>query len=193
MRADVSDEHAVRAAVDDLREILGEVDILVNNAGSSATAISSTWRPRPGMPSSPRTFAAPTCSPERCCPLFSLAFGRVVNIPSISALGHAGRANYIAAKGAITASTRAVAHEVAADGVTIDAIGPGVVLTGMTEFGARQAGRILADHIELLRQSIPVERVDAPYDVARAVAFFAADDADFVTGQILYVGGGPHG
>ena len=102
-------------------------------------------------------------------------FGRIINISSISALGHGGRANYIAAKGGIEAFTRAVAHEVAADGVTVNAIGPGVVVTGMTELGARRMGRSLADHVEVLRQSVPVGRVGAPYDIARAGETFAYD------------------
>ena len=192
--ADVGDEQTVHAAVDQLHGHLGEVDILVNNAGIKrdgdlvdmatedwdaviATHLRGTYLlTRAVLPSMQRR-----------------GFGRIVNVSSISALGHAGRANYIAAKGGIEAFTRAVAHEVAAAGVTVNAIGPGVVVTGMTELGARQAGRSLADHIEVLRQSIPVGRVGAPYDIARAVAFFVADDADFVTGQILYVSGGPHG
>jgi 3-oxoacyl-[acyl-carrier protein] reductase len=194
VRADVSDEPAVHTALGELGSELGEIDILVNNAGFQrdgdlvdmateewdtviATHLRGTFLvTRAVLPSMQRRH-----------------FGRVVNVSSISALGHAGRANYIAAKGGIEAFTRAVAHEVAADGVTVNAIGPGVVVTGMTELGARRAGRSLADHIEILRQSIPVGRVGAPFDIARAVAFFVADDADFITGQILYVSGGPHG
>lgn len=68
-----------------------------------------------------------------------------------------------------------MAHEVAADGVTVNAIGPGVVVTGMTELGARRMGRSLADHVEVLRQSVPVGRVGAPYDIARAGETFAYD------------------
>jgi NAD(P)-dependent dehydrogenase (short-subunit alcohol dehydrogenase family) len=68
-----------------------------------------------------------------------------------------------------------------------------VIVTKMTELGAQRSGRSLADHIEVLRQTVPVGRVGTPDDIARAVAFFAADDADFITGQIIYVSGGPHG
>jgi 3-oxoacyl-[acyl-carrier protein] reductase len=194
VRADVSDETEVHAAVSDLRQELGEAEILVNNAGFArdsnlvamptedwdaviATHLRGTYLlTRAVLPSMQRR-----------------RFGRIVNISSISALGHAGRANYIAAKGGIEAFTKAVAHEVARDGITVNAIGPGVIVTKMTELGARRAGRSLADHIEVLRQSVPVGRVGAPHDIARTVAFFAADDADFITGQIIYVSGGPHG
>lgn len=194
IQADVSDEAAVRAAIADGSRQLGDVEILVNNAGFArdgnlvdmscddwdaviATHLRGTYLlTRAVLPSMQRR-----------------RFGRIVNISSISALGHAGRANYIAAKGGIEAFTKAVAHEVAADGITINAIGPGVIVTRMTELGARRAGRTLDEHIEVLRQTIPVGRVGTPQDIARAVEFFIADDADFITGQILYVSGGPHG
>ena len=125
------------------------------------------------MPSSPRNRRGAYLLTRAVLPAMrSRGFGRIVNISSISALGHAGRANYIAAKGGIEAFTRAVAHAVAADGVTVNAIGPGVVVTGMTEVGARRAGRSLSEHIEVLRQSVAVGRVGTPYDIARAVAFY---------------------
>ena len=63
----------------------------------------------------------------------------------------------------------------------------------MTELGAQRAGRSLSEHIEVLRQSIPVGRVGTPDDISRAVAFFVDDAADYITGQVLYVSGGPDG
>ncbi len=120
-------------------------------------------------------------------------WGRIVNISSISALAHAGRANYVAAKAGLEGLTRALAHEVAGDGITVNAVGPGVVVTGMTERGARRLDRTLEEHVEILRQTVAVGRVGTPHDIARAVAFFTAEDADFVTGQVIYVSGGPHG
>ena len=194
VRADVSDEPAVGAALEEVRQELGEIEILINNAGFQ--------RDNDLVDLATDDWDAVIAAHLRGTFLLTRAvlpsmqrrkFGRIVNISSISALGHAGRANYIAAKAGIEAFTRAVAHEVAADGVTVNAVGPGVVVTGMTELGARRAGRSLTDHIEVLRRTVPVGRVGAPYDIARTVAFFVADDADFVTGQILYVSGGPHG
>jgi 3-oxoacyl-[acyl-carrier protein] reductase len=194
IQADVADEAAVRVALPDGCRRSGDVEILVNNAGFArdgnlvdmsvddwdaviATHLRGTYLlTRAVLPSMQRR-----------------GFGRIVNISSISALGHAGRANYIAAKGGIEAFTKAVAHDVTADGITINAIGPGVIVTRMTELGARRAGRTLDEHIEVLRQTVPVGRVGTPEDIARAVGFFVADDADFTTGQVLYVSGGPHG
>jgi 3-oxoacyl-[acyl-carrier protein] reductase len=191
---DLSVPGAARLVADQIEAAGLEVEILVNNAGFArdsnlaemptedwdaviATHLRGTYLlTRAVLPSMQRRH-----------------FGRIVNISSISALGHGGRANYIAAKAGIEAFTKAVAHEVAGDGITVNAIGPGVIVTKMTELGARRAGRSLADHIEVLRQTVPVGRVGTPDDIARAVAFFVADDADFITGQVIYVSGGPHG
>jgi NAD(P)-dependent dehydrogenase (short-subunit alcohol dehydrogenase family) len=96
-------------------------------------------------------------------------WGRIANISGISALAHAGRANYVAAKAGLEGFTRALAHETAGDGVTVNAVGPGV--TGMTALGAERRGRTFEEHVEALRQTVPVGRVGTPYDIARAVAF----------------------
>jgi NAD(P)-dependent dehydrogenase (short-subunit alcohol dehydrogenase family) len=77
-------------------------------------------------------------------------------------------------------------------GITVNAVGPGTVQTEMTKVSAARAGRTLEDHLEIQAKGIPVGRIGTPHDIARAVLFFAAEDADFVTGQIIYVSGGPH-
>jgi 3-oxoacyl-[acyl-carrier protein] reductase len=194
VRADVSDEADVDAAMIELHQELGEVEILVNNAGFARDS-NLVEMPTEDWDAVIATHLRGTYLLSRAVlpSMQRRRFGRIVNISSISALGHAGRANYIAAKAGIEAFTKAVAHEVAGDGITVNAIGPGVIVTKMTELGAQRAGRSLADHIEVLRQTVPVGRVGTPDDIARAVAFFAEDDADFITGQIIYVSGGPHG
>jgi 3-oxoacyl-[acyl-carrier protein] reductase len=118
---------------------------------------------------------------------------RIIDISSISALGDDERANYVAAKVGLERLTRAAALDLASYGITVNAVGPGVIHTAMTTVSAARAGRTLEQHLELQAKSIPRGRVGTPHDIARAVLFFAADDADFVTGQVLYVSGGPHG
>jgi 3-oxoacyl-[acyl-carrier protein] reductase len=120
-------------------------------------------------------------------------WGRVVNISSISALGGADRVNYVSAKAGLEGLTKAAALELAPDGITVNAIGPGVVRTAMTEVSAARAGRSVDEHLDVLKRTIPVGRVGTPHDIARAVAFFTDDDAGYITGQVLYVSGAPHG
>lgn len=192
--ADVSDEHQVELAVATAATELGEIGILVNNAGfvrnvMLADMATADWDDVVG-------------THQRGAFLFTRAvvagmkrqgWGRIVNISSISALGGLKRASYVSAKAGIEGFTKAVAHELAADGITANAIGPGVVVTGMTAAGAKEAGRTLDEHVAVLGQGVAVGRVGTPYDIARAVAFFTDDEADFITGQVLYVSGTPHG
>ena len=194
VEADVADEQQVAAGVEQATSTLGRVGILVNNAGFARDADL--------VEMSTDDWDAVVATHLRGTFLFSRAvlpgmreagWGRIVNMSSISALAHAGRPNYVAAKAGIEALTKALAHEVAGEGITVNAIGPGVVVTGMTEAGARRRGRTLDEHVEALRQTVPVGRVGTPHDIARAVAFFTDEEADFVTGQVLYVSGGPHG
>ena len=194
VEADVAAEQQVAAGFEEAASTLGPVGILVNNAGFARDADL--------VEMSTDDWDAVVATHLRGTFLFSRAvlpgmreagWGRIVNISSISALAHAGRPNYVAAKAGIEALTKALAHEVAAESITVNAIGPGVVVTGMTEAGARRRGRTLDEHVEALRLTVPVGRVGKPHDIARAVAFFTDDEADFVTGQVLYVSGGPHG
>jgi 3-oxoacyl-[acyl-carrier protein] reductase len=192
--ADVADENSVDLALAEIVDRLGPVGILVNNAGFArddmvAEMSTTDWDDVVG------THLRGTFLFSRAVlgAMRATRWGRIVNISSISALAHSGRANYVAAKAGVEAFTKALAHEVACDGITANAVGPGVVVTGMTEVGARRLGRSLEEHVEALRETVPVGRVGTPADVSRAVAFFTHDDADFVTGQVVYVSGGPHG
>lgn len=192
--ADVADEAAVTDALATVHEAFGDVEILVNNAGfprdGDVTELSADdWDAVLGVHLRGAFLTTRGVLPA----MRATAWGRIVNMSSISALAHDGRANYVSAKAGLEAFTKAVAHENAGLGITANAIGPGVVVTGMTEIGARRRGRSIEEHVELLRQTVPVGRVGTAHDIARAVAFFAAEDADFITGQVLYVSGGPHG
>ena len=192
--ADVADEQQVEAAVEQAAQAHGHVGILVNNAGFARDAdlvemSTDDWDTVVATHLRGTFLLSRQVLPA----MREAGWGRIVNMSSISALAHAGRPNYVAAKAGIEALTKALAHEVAGEGITVNSIGPGVVVTGMTAAGARRRGRTLEEHVEALRLTVPVGRVGTPHDIARAVAFFTDDDADFVTGQVLYVSGGPHG
>jgi 3-oxoacyl-[acyl-carrier protein] reductase len=111
-------------------------------------------------------------------------WGRIVSITSIvAATGNPGQANYAAAKAGLTGMSKALAAEVAARGITVNCVAPGLIQTAMTEvLGAEQRARLL--------QQIPQGRLGSGADVAAAVGFLASAEAGYVTGQTLHVNGG---
>src|SRR4051794_9791106 len=130
--ADVSEESAVSDAVRTVNEQFGDVGIVVNNAGFArdSNAVDMTTADWDDVIAT-HLGGAFLLSRAVLPAMRDAQWGRIVNISSISARAHAGRANYIAAKSGLEGLTRALAHEVAADGITVNAVGPGVVVTGM--------------------------------------------------------------
>jgi len=111
-------------------------------------------------------------------------FGRIINLSSVAGImGQAGSSNYAASKAGLIGMTKSVAREVGKKNVTANCIAPGFIMTEMTE--------VLPDAVkEAAMQVIPVRRFGKVEEVARAVAFLAADDAGYITGQVLCVDGG---
>ena len=118
-------------------------------------------------------------------------WGRIVNLSSTSALGNRGQANYSAAKAGIQGFTKTLAFELGKFGVTANAIAPGFIETDMTAATAARIGMSFEDFKTAAAQEIPVGRVGQPDDIANAVSFFVSERAGFVSGQVLYVAGGP--
>jgi 3-oxoacyl-[acyl-carrier protein] reductase len=111
-------------------------------------------------------------------------WGRIVNIVSVSGIsGHAGQANYSAAKGGLIAMTRALAQELATRGITVNAVAPGLVETEIIAHLKPEARQ------EFLRR-IPMARFGSPEEIAAVVGFLASDRATYVTGQVWRVDGG---
>jgi 3-oxoacyl-[acyl-carrier protein] reductase len=112
--------------------------------------------------------------------------GRIVNIASIAGLvGFHGQANYAAAKAGVIGLTRAVAKELARRRITVNAVAPGVIRTPML-------GDLKPELLATYEQQIPLGRIGRPEDVANAVLFLAADESEYITGQVLPVTGGWH-
>ena len=118
-------------------------------------------------------------------------FGRVVNLSSSSALGNRGQANYSAAKAGLQGFTKTLAIELGKFGITANAVAPGFIVTDMTAATAARVGMGFEDFQKAAAGQIPVQRVGRPEDIANAIAFFTGEDAGFVSGQVLYVAGGP--
>lgn len=115
-------------------------------------------------------------------PMIRKRWGRIVNISSVSGItGNRGQVNYSAAKGAIHSATKALSLEVASRGVTVNAIAPGIIETGMTE-------EVFSD--DMIKAIIPMKRAGRPQEVADLVSFLASERASYITGQIISINGG---
>ena len=118
-------------------------------------------------------------------------WGRIDKIPSSSALGNRGQANYSATKAGIEGFTKTLAKELGKFGITANAIAPHFIATDMTAAMATSLKMSFDELVETYKKQIPVNRVGLPADVAAAVSFFVGEDSGFVSGQVLYVAGGP--
>lgn len=118
-------------------------------------------------------------------------WGRIVNLSSTSALGNAGQSNYSAAKAGVQGLTKTLALELGKFGVTANAVAPGFIATDMTRATAERQGITFEELAERVSAATAVRRMGDPADIANAVAFFVANESSFVSGQVLYVSGGP--
>lgn len=123
--------------------------------------------------------------------MIEAGFGRIINMSSTSALGNRGQANYAAAKAGIQGFTKTLANELGKFGVTANAIAPGFIETEMTAATAERMGVSFEDFKANASAQIPAARTGRPEDIAHAASFFASEAAGFVSGQVLYVAGGP--
>jgi 3-oxoacyl-[acyl-carrier protein] reductase len=117
--------------------------------------------------------------------------GSIVLVSSVSALGNRGQANYSAAKAGIQGLTKTLAIELGRFGVRANCVAPGFIVTAMTQQTAERVGMSFEDFQTTAAEQIPLRRVGQPDDVAGVIAFLCSDDAAYVTGQVIYVSGGP--
>ena len=189
---DVSKADQVAAAVERVVDELGRPAILVNNAGIIRDNMlfkmtEDDW----DAVMSVHLRGAFLMS--RACQQYMTAdgFGRIVNLSSTSALGNRGQANYAAAKAGMQGFTKTLAIELGKFGVTANAIAPGFIETDMTAATAARVGVDFEEFKKMNAAAIPVQRTGKPEDIAAAASFFCSDEAGFVSGQVLYVAGGP--
>ena len=187
-----SDEAPVQAAVERVADELGAPTILVNNAGvlrdnllfkmSAAdwdTVMNVHLRGSFLMTrASQKHMVDADVRPDR-------------QPRSTSALGNRGQANYSAAKAGLQGFTKTLAIELGKFGVTANAIAPGFIATDMTAATAERVGMGFEEFLEAAAKQIPVARVGQPEDIAATISFLTGDEAGFVSGQVMYVAGGP--
>ncbi|MCX5206823.1 3-oxoacyl-ACP reductase FabG [Streptomyces sp. NBC_00237] len=189
---DVSDEAQVEAAVARVAAELGAPTILVNNAGVLRDNLlfkmsALDWDTVMGVHLKGAFLMARAVQKH----MVDAKFGRIVNLSSSSALGNRGQANYATAKAGLQGFTKTLAKELGKFGVTANAVAPGFIVTEMTAQTAERVGMGFEDFQAAAATQIPVQRVGKPEDIANAIAFFTGDEAGFVSGQVMYVAGGP--
>lgn len=189
---DVADEESVAAAVARVTAELGAPTVLVNNAGILRDNLLfkmsvGDW----DAVLSVHLRGAFLMTRAVQAHMVEAKFGRIVNLSSTSALGNRGQVNYSAAKAGMQGFTKTLAIELGKFGVTANAVAPGVIETDMIRETAERIGMPLADYLGVAAKDVPVGRVGQPEDIANAVSFFCAEESGFVSGQVLYVAGGP--
>ena len=194
LSCNVADSALVQDAVDKTAGHFGRLDILVNNAGVLRDNLlfkmsEDDWDTVMNV----HLKGAFLCSRAAQKYMVEQKYGRIVSLSSASALGNRGQANYSSAKAGLQGFTRSLAIELGQFGITVNAVAPGFIDTEMTRSTARRQGLNPDDVIAQASKTIPVRRVGQPRDVANVICFLASEEAGFVSGQIIYVAGGPRG
>jgi 3-oxoacyl-[acyl-carrier protein] reductase len=190
--ADVSKAEPVTTAVTRIADELGAPTILINNAGILRDNLLfkmsiDDWDAVIGV----HLRGAFLMSHEVQRYQVEANWGRIVSLSSTSALGNRGQANYSAAKAGIQGFTKTLAIELGRYNVTANAIAPGFIETDMLRQTAERMHVPFADFMAAAAKEIPVGRAGKPDDIAAAASFFVSEEASFVSGQVLYVAGGP--
>ena len=189
---DVTDAAQVEAGVSRVADELGPPVVLVNNAGIIRDNLifkmtEDEWDAVMNVHLKGAFLMTRACQAH----MTAEKHGRIVNLSSSSAQGNRGQANYSAAKAGIQGFTKTLAIELGKFGVTANAVAPGFIQTDMTAATAARIGVPFDDFIAHTAQQIPVARVGQPEDIAATIAFLVSEEAGFVSGQVIYVAGGP--
>ena len=185
VKGDVADAEACNALIEKAVSEFGGVDILVCNAGVTRDNLILRLSEEDfDKVLNANLKGAFLCCKEAARRMVRQRSGRIINLSSVVALrGNAGQTNYAASKAGLIGLTKSLARELASRGVTVNAVAPGFIATDMTA--------VLPEAVQAeMTKGIPLGRVGQPDDVANAVAFLAAEQSGYLTGQVLCVDGG---
>jgi 3-oxoacyl-[acyl-carrier protein] reductase len=190
--ADVADADQVQAAVSRVADELGAPTVLINNAGVTRDNLlfkmtDGDWDTVMGVHLRGSFLMARAVQQH----MVAAKWGRIVNLSSTSALGNRGQANYSTAKAGLQGFTKTLAIELGKFGVTANCIAPGFIVSDMTKGTAERIGQDWDEYLKMREAGIPVGRAGQVEDIAHTVSFFVSDGAGFVSGQVIYVAGGP--
>jgi len=190
--ADVGQDDQVQAAVDKVATELGPPVVLVNNAGVLRDNLlfkmsDDDW----DTVLSVHLRGAFLMSRAVQKHMVDQRYGRIVNLSSSSALGNRGQANYSAAKAGMQGLTKTLAIELGQFGITANAVAPGFIATDMTAATAARLGMTFEDFQTSVASQVPLRRIGTVNDVAYVISFLASESAGYVSGQVIYVAGGP--
>jgi 3-oxoacyl-[acyl-carrier protein] reductase len=192
VRADITRTDDVEQAVERIATELGAPTVLVNNAGILRDNLifkmtDDDWDAVLGVHLRGAFLMSRAVQRHQV----AAKWGRVVNLSSTSALGNRGQVNYAAAKAGLQGFTKTLAIELGRYNITVNAVAPGFIATEMLRQTAARMRISFEQFLDGAAREIPVGRIGVPDDIANAVSFFCSEAASFVSGQVLYVAGGP--
>ena len=185
VKIDVADAEQIKAGFKAVLEKFGKLDILVNNAAITRDGLALRMK-QEDWDAVIRTnlTGAHLCTQQALATMMRARAGRIINIVSVVAeMGNAGQANYAASKAAMIGMSKSIAAEVAARGITVNCIAPGLITTAMTD-------KLTDDQRARLMAAIPMARFGAPEEVGAAAVYLASAEAAYITGQTLHINGG---
>ena len=190
--ADVSKDDQVETAVSTVAQELGPPTVLVNNAGVLRDNLlfkmsEDDWDTVLSVHLRGSFLMSRSVQKH----MVDQRYGRIVNLSSSSALGHRGQANYSAAKAGMQGLTKTLAIEFGPFGITANAVAPGFIATDMTAATAARLGMTFEDFQARVASQVPARRIGEVDDVAHAISFLASEGARYISGQVIYVAGGP--
>jgi 3-oxoacyl-[acyl-carrier protein] reductase len=190
--ADVSEDEQVEAAVATVAEEVGPPTVLVNNAGVLRDNLlfkmsEDDWDTVLNVHLRGSFLMSRSVQKH----MVDQRYGRIVNLSSSSALGNRGQANYSAAKAGMQGLTKTLAIELGQFGITANAVAPGFIATDMTAATAARLGMTFEDFQASVASQVPARRIGEVDDVAHAISFLASEGARYISGQVIYVAGGP--
>jgi 3-oxoacyl-[acyl-carrier protein] reductase len=182
---DVSDSASIERLLEKMRAEFGEADILVNNAGITRDNLLMRMKDEEWQAILDTNLTSVfRMSKAVIRAMMKKRYGRIITIGSVvGSMGNAGQANYAAAKAGLVGFSKSLAREVASRGITVNVVAPGFIATDMTE-------ALTDEHRADILSRIPANRLGDPKEVASAVAFFASDEAAYITGETIHVNGG---